>query len=67
MLGFKRLGLGLVVLWFVFWSCAYVILPPRSEGVPWSSPFSPLTLILLGASAIPITHWVVAGFRRPLY
>jgi hypothetical protein len=44
----------------------YVIVPPRSESVPWSSPFSPLTLILLGAVAIPVTQWVATGFRRSL-
>ncbi len=64
--GFKRLGLGLAVLGFVFWTCAYVIAPPRSETVPWPSPFSPLTMILLGAVAIPVMQWVAVGFRRSL-
>jgi hypothetical protein len=64
--GFKRLGLGLAVLGFVFWTCAYVIAPPRSEIVPWQSPFSPLTLILLGVAAIPVAQWVAVGFRRSL-
>ena len=62
--GFKRLGLGLALLWFVFWTCAYVIVPHRSENAPWPSPFSPMTLILLGAVAIPIGQWVTVGFWR---
>jgi hypothetical protein len=29
--GFLRFGIGLAVLGFVFWTCAYIIRPPASK------------------------------------
>ena len=62
--GFMRLGLGLGVLWLVFWTCAYVISPPSSENAQkLPPPLSRTTDIVLLAVAILGMPWVVSGFR----
>ncbi len=62
--GFLRLGSGLVVLWFVFWTAAYVLSPRSSENAPVLPVFSPMTNIVLVAAAIVGMPWVAAGFRK---
>jgi len=62
--GFMRLGMGLTVLWLVFWTCAYIISPPSSENAQsLPPPLSLATDIVLIAVAILGMPWVVSGFR----
>ena len=62
--GFARLGTGLVVLWLVYWTCAYVIGQPRSEVLQSPVPALSLTTDLaLAASAILVVLWCISGFR----
>jgi hypothetical protein len=61
--GFVRLGIGLAVLWFVFWTCAYVIRPLASEDAPLLPALSPRTDIALIAVVIVGLPWIVSGFR----
>jgi hypothetical protein len=58
-----RLAIGLTVLWLVFWTFAYVLRPVVSEDAPRLPAFSPRTDIALGAAAVFVLPWVVAGFR----
>jgi drug/metabolite transporter (DMT)-like permease len=63
--GLFRLGLGLVWVWFVFWTFAYVIPSVRSENQgPPPSPFSSRTDIAAIVAALLIAPWVVTGFRQ---
>jgi hypothetical protein len=62
--GILRLATGVVVLWLVFWTCAYVIRSRSSEnGPPPAPPFSLTTDLALIAVAIIGVPWVVSGFR----
>ena len=62
--GFRRLGIGLAVLWFVFWTCAYIISPSASENAPSLPPaLSLMTDIALMAAALLGMPWIVSGFR----
>jgi hypothetical protein len=59
-----RLGMGLTVLWLVFWTCAYVIKPPVSENAASVPPALSLwTAVVVIAVAILGMPWVVSGFR----
>jgi len=68
--GLGRLGLGIGMLLFVFWTCAYVIQPRSSEMTSWPPPFSLLTLLFLvflvffGATSVSVAPWVARGFYR---
>ena len=61
--GFVRLGIGLTLLWFVFWTCAYVMRPQASENAPRLPALSPTTDIALIAVVIVGLPWIVSGFR----
>ena len=62
--GFLRLGIGVAGLWFVFWTCAYIIRPPASENAPSLPPALSLTTdIALVAATLLGVPWIVAGFR----
>ena len=61
--GFVRLGIGLAVLWFVFWTCAYVMRPLASENVQPLPALSPTTDIALIAVVLVGLPWIVSGFR----
>jgi hypothetical protein len=61
--GFVRLGIGLAVLWFVFWTCAYVMRPLASENAQPLPALSPTTDIALIAVVIVGLPWIVSGFR----
>jgi hypothetical protein len=61
--GFVRLGIGLAVLWFVFWTFAYVMRPLASENAQPLPALSPTTDIALIAVAIAGLPWIVSGFR----
>ena len=61
--GFVRLGIGLAVLWFVFWTCAYVMRPLASEDAQPLPALSPTTDIALIAVVIVGLPWIVSGFR----
>jgi hypothetical protein len=55
--------MGLVMLWLVFWTCAYVIRPPSSENASPPPALSLNTDIILIAVAILGMPWIVSGFR----
>ena len=59
-----RLGIGVAVLWFVFWTFAYVMRPHESDNprVP-ENPFSLVTQIAMVIAAGLVGPWVLAGFR----
>jgi hypothetical protein len=57
--GFVRLGIGLAVLWFVFWTCAYVMRPLASEDAQPLPALSPTTDIALIAVVIVGLPWIV--------
>jgi hypothetical protein len=57
--GFVRLGIGLAVLWFVFWTCAYVMRPLASENAQPLPALSPTTDIALIAVVIVGLPWIV--------
>jgi hypothetical protein len=65
--GGKRLGTGVVVVWFVFWTCAYVARSPSSENMPivGSLPLMEYVVLapLLLAAAIFGARWIISGFR----
>ena len=61
--GFVRLGIGLAVLWFVFWTCAYVMRPLASEDAQPLPALSPTTDIALIAVAVVGLPWIFSGFR----
>ena len=65
--GYVRLGIGLTVLWFVFWSCAYVI-RPYTRLMPEPTSFARLVMSpgILGPCvmvALVLAYWIAAGFR----
>jgi hypothetical protein len=65
--GYLRIGIGLTVLWFVFWSCAYVI-HPYTSLVPQPATFVLLImawgiLVPCVAAAVVLACWIAAGFR----
>jgi len=65
--GYMRLGIGLSVLWFVFWSCAYVVHPYTSH-IPQPASFALLImawgiLVPCVMTALLLACWITAGFR----
>jgi hypothetical protein len=67
--GFLRFGIGLVVLWLVFWMCAYVISPYNTSLKP-----EPAFVILVTewrvlapclVASVVLGAWIAAGFRSP--
>jgi hypothetical protein len=59
-----RLAIGLTVLWFVFWTFAYIISPRVSENAPLPPSLLSLpTDIVLVLVAALAGLWVVYGFR----
>jgi len=65
--GSVRLGIGMTVLWFVFWSCAYVI-HPYTSLVPEPASFALLVmacgiLVPCAMTALALACWITAGFR----
>ena len=65
--GFLRLGIGLVLLWLVFWNCAYVISPYNTSLKP-----EPAFVILVTewrvlapclVASVVLGAWIAAGFR----
>jgi hypothetical protein len=61
--GFLRLGSGLVMLWFVFWTFAYVLYSPASENRASPPAFSLSTDLALAATLLLLGPWIVTGFR----
>jgi hypothetical protein len=61
--GFLRIGTALMLLWFLFWTCAYVVSSRPSENAPSPPPLSPTTDLVLIAGAVLSVPWIVAGFR----
>ena len=62
--GGQRLGLGLVLVWFLYWTCAHVLgAPSFGSGAP-STPSLTLPMeVVLVIAAILLVPWIVAGFR----
>lgn len=66
--GFQRLAIGAVVVWFVFWTCAYIIAPHQSEteqlaGYVFSFTQLAVGALLLLTAAFFGAPWIVRGFR----
>ncbi len=61
--GLQRLGLGLVMVWFVFWTFAYVLYQRSAENQVAPPAFSLSTDLALAAALLLLTPWVVTGFR----
>ena len=65
--GFLRLGMGLVLLWLVFWNCAYVMSPYNTSLNPEPAFVSLVTAWrVLGpclVAAVALGGWIAAGFR----
>jgi hypothetical protein len=61
--GVTRLATSLAVLWFVFWTVAYVLAPQKSENMAQDPPLRLPTDIALIAGAILGVPWVVSGLR----
>lgn len=62
--GLLRLGLAAVLVWFVFWTCAYVVQPRSAENSPKSPAHSTGTLIVTALAAAIAAPWVILAFRR---
>ena len=66
-LGFRRMGISLVVLWLVFWTFAYV-LNPQSPIKPGPATFA-IRVMAWGVSgpsliaAVILGVWTAMGFR----
>jgi hypothetical protein len=65
--GCVRVGIGVAALWFVFWSCAYVI-HPYTSLTPQPASFVLLImawdiLVPCVAAALVLGYWIAAGFR----
>jgi hypothetical protein len=60
--GLFRLAAGAAVLWFVFWTLAYVLAPHRSEMMTQAAPFTLGTDLVLLATLVGLVPWIVAGF-----
>jgi hypothetical protein len=60
--GLTRLGIGLWVLWLVFWTFAYAIRTPVSENAVSPPPLFAVTLVVI-AVAILVLPWIASGFR----
>jgi hypothetical protein len=65
--GFLRVGIGAVLLWLVFWNCAYVISPYNTSPKP-----EPAFAILVMewrvlapclVASVVLGSWIAAGFR----
>jgi hypothetical protein len=54
----------LTLLWFVFWTCAYVIVSRPSENAPPVAAWSPTTEIALIAGTVLSVPWIVSGTRQ---
>ena len=61
--GLPRLGWGLVMLWFVFWTFAYVLYSRAAENQVEPPAFTLSTDLALAAALILMGPWVVGGFR----
>ena len=61
--GLRRLALGLVALWFVFWTFAYVLFSRAAENQAVPPAFSLSTDLALAASVLLLAPWIVLGFR----
>ena len=61
--GFLRLGFGSALLWFVFWTFAYVLKPPLFEGTPTPAVFSLSTAAAILAIVILVAPWIASGFQ----
>jgi hypothetical protein len=61
--GLARVATATAVLWFVFWTLAYVLTPHRSEMMVQSTPFTLRTDLLLLAAFVGLLPWMVSGFR----
>ena len=62
---FLRLGCVLAMLWFVYWTCAYVIKTPTSENsaLPPSPALSAASEAVLVALAVLGLWWIVSALR----
>ena len=65
--GFLRVGIGAVLLWLVFWNCAYLISPYNTSLKP-----EPAFVILVTewrvlapflVASVVLGGWIAEGFR----
>jgi len=61
--GVARVAAASAVLWFLFWTLAYVLTPHRSEMMVQSPPFTFRTDLVLLAAFVGLLPWIVSGFR----
>jgi hypothetical protein len=62
--GLVRLGIGLAVLWFVFWTFGYVMRPHASDNPRVrENPFSLITQLAMVIAVGFVGPWVIAGFQ----
>lgn len=61
--GLLRLVSGLVMLWFVFWTFAYVLYSRAAENQESPPAFSLSTDLALAATLLLLVPWTLAGFR----
>jgi hypothetical protein len=62
--GLLRLALGAAAMWFVFWTCAYVLGPQTSEMFETPPPaFTAPTVIVLIVVALFLLPWIAFAFR----
>ncbi|MGH7047109.1 MAG: hypothetical protein ACREE2_12060 [Stellaceae bacterium] len=63
--GCSRLGMVLAMLWFVYWTCAYIVTPQISDNSPVlvRPTLSFTSDIVLIDTAILGLWWIVAGLR----
>jgi len=66
--GFLRLAISLGVLWFVYWTFAYVLGIRHSENQPISGgPLAWQTVLAVIAAAAVALAWIVSGLRQTRY
>jgi hypothetical protein len=61
--GAMRLAMGLIGLWLLFWTCAYVLAPRTTEEDEMPPALTGRTEIAMAAALLLGLPWVVSGFR----
>jgi len=62
-----RLALGLVAVWFVYWTCANVLAAPSAEGGAAPGTLASGSEIAIVIVAVIVALWTALGFRGDTY